>query len=561
MKRLFIKVFFLLVAVGFIVFSCKKEYSCEGCINGNLPPIANAGPDQIITLPKDSVLLDGSASGDPDGTITSYKWVKIMGPGSAIIVKPDSSTSRVKALAMGVYQFELTVTDNGGLTAKDTVQVMVNAPGNQPPVACAGADQNITLPTNTVTLNGNCSVDPDNNITNYEWTKITNSTANIVTANGVQTQVTGLTQGIHQFELKVTDANGLSSKDTVQVKVNAAVVAYTCGDTNRPYIHARMIEVGRLSEIRTGMAVAAANDKILFAGGGYHYNNVFTKKVDIYNTTTNSWSTAELSHPRFDIAAVTAENKIFFVGGDDTDGSGPQSSVDVYDALTNNWSFMQLPRKDEGLAAAAVGNKVIFAGGFYYNNAVDIYDISSNTWSMSILPASMYAATAVTVGNKVYFVGGNCTTSFVYDNFTGSWSTFNGVKPRFFVAGINTGNKIYWAGGICDTVPDCRVEIQDVITNNITQHTLSAPGIFWKNGGQNAVVKDNKILFYSSSLVNNFKRIDKFDIYDISTNTWSIGVLPFTLESASIISVNNVVYLAGGLVNGVLSDKVWKLEF
>jgi hypothetical protein len=45
--------------VGMFTF-CKKEYSCEGCINGNKPPIANAGPDQVITLPTDSVSLDGS---------------------------------------------------------------------------------------------------------------------------------------------------------------------------------------------------------------------------------------------------------------------------------------------------------------------------------------------------------------------------------------------------------------------------------------------------------------------------------------------------------------------
>ena len=44
---------------------------------------------------------------------------------------------------------------------------------------------------------------------------------NIVNSNAVQTQVTNLVQGIYQFELKVTDARGLFSKDTMQVTVNA----------------------------------------------------------------------------------------------------------------------------------------------------------------------------------------------------------------------------------------------------------------------------------------------------------------------------------------------------
>ncbi len=60
--------------------SCKKELSCESCKDNNKPPFANAGADQTIILPKDSVMPDASASTDPDGTITSYKWEKIAGP-------------------------------------------------------------------------------------------------------------------------------------------------------------------------------------------------------------------------------------------------------------------------------------------------------------------------------------------------------------------------------------------------------------------------------------------------------------------------------------------------
>ena len=53
----------------------------------------------------------------------------------------------------------------------------------------------------------------------------------------------------------------------------------------------------------------------------------------------------------------------------------------------------------------------------------------------------------------------------------------------------------------------------------------------------------------------------KFGIYDTTTNTWSIGVLPFALEGASILSVNNTLYVAGGKVAGALTAGVWKLEF
>src|SRR5574339_152542 len=96
--------FFLVLStlVIAIFFSCKKERSCEGC-KGNESPIAIAGPEQVITLPTDSISLDGSSSNDPDGTISSWLWKKIEGPASFTIINPAVSKTRVKNLAAGTY--------------------------------------------------------------------------------------------------------------------------------------------------------------------------------------------------------------------------------------------------------------------------------------------------------------------------------------------------------------------------------------------------------------------------------------------------------------------------
>ncbi len=221
-KHLILTGIFFLFTGSFVFTSCKKETSCEGCKENNKPPTAIAGPDQAITLPTDSVLMDGSVSSDPDGTISAWLWTKISGPVSVSINRSTNSVAIAKNLTGGIYQFELKVTDNGGLSAKDTVQVIVNnlSQPNRPPMANAGTDQIITLPINTVTLDGSASTDPDNNITAYAWTKIAGPpSSSINNASAVQTQVINLAAGTHQFELKVTDAGGLSSKDTVQVLV------------------------------------------------------------------------------------------------------------------------------------------------------------------------------------------------------------------------------------------------------------------------------------------------------------------------------------------------------
>ena len=75
----------LMILVVFL--SCKKETSCEGCKENNKPPIAVAGPDQVITLPTDSISLAGSASNDPDGTISDRFWKTISGPASFRITR------------------------------------------------------------------------------------------------------------------------------------------------------------------------------------------------------------------------------------------------------------------------------------------------------------------------------------------------------------------------------------------------------------------------------------------------------------------------------------------
>jgi hypothetical protein len=90
------------------------------------PPVANAGSDQTITLPTNSVVLDGSGS---TGTITSYTWTQLSGPNTGTIVTPNNVTTTVSGLIAGTYKFQLSL--NAGVSL-DTVQVTVNPQGSHP---------------------------------------------------------------------------------------------------------------------------------------------------------------------------------------------------------------------------------------------------------------------------------------------------------------------------------------------------------------------------------------------------------------------------------------------
>jgi hypothetical protein len=197
----------------------------------NQPPKANAGPDQTILLPSNTINLSGSGT-DPDGTISSYLWTKISGPTACTIANINSASTSVTGLVEGVYKFEFKVTDSNGAFGEDTMQVTVNAvaikagiisaTANQPPIANSGGNQTIILPINTVSLNGS-GTDINGTVVIFLWTKISGpSSGTITNANSATTTVSAMVQGVYQFELKVTDNNGATGRDTMQVTVNAA---------------------------------------------------------------------------------------------------------------------------------------------------------------------------------------------------------------------------------------------------------------------------------------------------------------------------------------------------
>ncbi len=189
----------------------------------NQPPVANAGSTQTITLPTTTISLDGSASSDPDGTISAYSWVKTSGPAGGTITSAGSAKTTVTGLTQGTYVFTLTVTDNSGATATATVTIVVNAGANIPPVADAGNPQTITLPANSVSLDGSNSTDPDGTIASYSWVKTSGPAAGTITsAASAKTTVTGLVQGTYVFTLTVTDNKGATNSDFVTITVNPA---------------------------------------------------------------------------------------------------------------------------------------------------------------------------------------------------------------------------------------------------------------------------------------------------------------------------------------------------
>ena len=92
----------------------------------NQPPVADAGPNQTVER-RTIVTLDGSSSFDPDGSIVSYSWKKISRK-RVTLFDADSAIATFKSPRVRRNMpivFELTVTDDKGLTSVDQVTITV----------------------------------------------------------------------------------------------------------------------------------------------------------------------------------------------------------------------------------------------------------------------------------------------------------------------------------------------------------------------------------------------------------------------------------------------------
>ncbi|KAL3892207.1 hypothetical protein ACJMK2_004439 [Sinanodonta woodiana] len=95
--------------------------------NTNEPPVADAGGDQVVMLPKVLVTLDGSRSHDDHGVV-SYHWERnpeSLSAGRIVNNSENHAVLQLVNLIAGRYVFTLTVLDAEGLSSQDKASVLV----------------------------------------------------------------------------------------------------------------------------------------------------------------------------------------------------------------------------------------------------------------------------------------------------------------------------------------------------------------------------------------------------------------------------------------------------
>ncbi len=199
----------------------------------NDAPTAHAGDDQTVDE-GDAVILDGSASSDPEGATLTYDWTQTApdsGEGSAVTLNttdPGKPTFIAPELsATTTLTFSLTVNDGNKDSTADTVDINVTA-DNDAPTADASGDQTVDEG-DTVTLNGSASSDPEGADLTYTWTQTAPDSglgsavtlSDETTASPSFTAPDLLATTTLTFSLTVGDGVNTSTADTVDITVTA----------------------------------------------------------------------------------------------------------------------------------------------------------------------------------------------------------------------------------------------------------------------------------------------------------------------------------------------------
>jgi len=263
-----------------------------------VPPTANAGSDQTVQEGT-TVNLDGSASNDSDGSITTYSWSQTAGPAVSLSNANTATPSFTAPNVSGntILTFQLTVTDTDNATGTDSVNITVTDIPIIPPTANAGVDQPVQEGAN-VGLDGSGSTDSDGTIVGYSWIQtagpsVTLSGANTATPGFTAPNVTATTN--LTFQLTVTDNDSATDTDTVTITVtdsgggggNWDSVDSDIFNTNSGNVGVGTSNPNAKLQIGSGdNDTPVANSLSIQANGEGSSGNPY-KIFDIYNPATN----------------------------------------------------------------------------------------------------------------------------------------------------------------------------------------------------------------------------------------------------------------------------------
>lgn len=391
----------------------------------------------------------------------------IVQPGAGRLVLENKDTLIITTT---VKNFPYVVTDT---TIKKYVSTPT-PPTNKPPIANAGIDKAITLPTSSVQLSGT-GVDSDGLIATYTWSKVSGGVAVISSPSSATTNVSGLVQGEYVFSLTVKDNGGLTATDDVKVIVNPVVPVPTTGYLSLPKSPKIIATSGQIIQ---GLTFENMADIAIRVGN--------VSNVTIRNCFFNKAAAEAIVIE--DATNVVVENCLF---NGVTTGVYALSSQGV--KIRNNQFVNVRQRSIGGRGQFVQFNAVYGAGNLIENNKGENFAGESDPEDLiSLFKSSGTLSSPISVRNNMFRGGGPSASGggIMMGDYGGSYQVAEGNKllnPGQYGMAIAGGNNI----SILNNMIYAK---QQPFTNN--------PLYMWAQQGaacSNNTVKGNKVYWIDRS--------------------------------------------------------------
>lgn len=246
-----------------------------------------------------------------------------------------------------------------------------------------------------------------------------------------------------------------------------------------------------MSQARYGLGVIAVDDKIYAIGGStlYGYDNSgFVGTNECYDPKTDTWVTmTAMPTRRAHFAIAASQGKIYCIGGSAPDEKGDWIACnvnEVYDTTTDSWSTKASPSVNGARHASVVKGKIfVIQGGAMY-----MYDPITDTWIQKASMSKPFmedtfnsACVSVVVDDKIIVIGdvrverlveyigtedfiqitiiSSTPRVMIYDPKTDVWSEKEAWSVcEYDGAGVTTGHyapqKVYLINQVYDPVSD-----------------------------------------------------------------------------------------------------------
>ncbi|KKU78787.1 MAG: PA14 domain protein, partial [Parcubacteria group bacterium GW2011_GWA2_47_7] len=217
------------VAVGPYLGGTTHPYyavATDGAGNITTSPIQNFTVSRTPVLTATTNALCGSGTIDlswtPSAGATSYDIQR--DGGTVFNVGNVTAFSDSGLVADSFHSYRVRAVQGRGPSgwSESTEAVVASScVSNVPPVASAGSNKAMTLPTNSVTISGASASDPDGSVVSTIWSKV--SGPNVPTITGGTTlspTFSGLIVGTYIFNLAVTDNSGQVTNSTMTITVS-----------------------------------------------------------------------------------------------------------------------------------------------------------------------------------------------------------------------------------------------------------------------------------------------------------------------------------------------------